>query len=872
MLLWSLVGWPLPTASALREAIDLRWVSPTLAQQLGATVAWAAWLYIAACITTSLLGQARHTTVSLPLPHSFAGWINATVALLLVGSSVSGRHAAAPITPPVATVAYQAATVTQQTAVPVPTSYEVVPRDTLWDIAEHHLGNPLRWREIWQLNAHQTMSDGTTFTDPNLIRPGWQLAMPGGSARPADHVRPAHPARPQAHHQLPATVPTPAAPADTLGPAPADVLAPPHTVDTQPEAQPASTSERERAPANEHGFTLPVGLGLGAAAAGIVAALARRRRRAIRKRPVGMRLPLPTGDLAAAEHALSNRSNLDAAHAIAGTLRLAAALTPPNNAPVLELLIDNPDGIELQFTGKTDLPEPFVATDAGFRLPCEHIPATYAAADRADPAPALVHLGDDDRGSIYLNLEALGAIALDGDPAARDLLIRRILTSVAGSPWTALTEVRVTDDEHAGSDLLGKAECVTLAEELPRLANLARHTTAEVQRSGSSSLPSLRWTESEAPDGVSLVVASPEQPDIAELIELAQDRRTAVVALLTGPHAEVASIKLTQDAMLLPDHGVIIMPATSPGSHDAVRELLELTDAPYVEMNTDPYIEVHEQAPPSDEGAEIVVRVLGSLEIDGPVPHLSPQMRDIVLYLALHRRGVSLGNMATALWPEALRSEKTLRTACMSSAAPWAGGSALGQGGEWTRRSPPTGRSSRRGPRDRSPTARRLSISFAVNRSPTSKATGPRWRASRLRWKHPSSTSPSTSASNSSRPGTRLQPVRRYGPVCAPAPGRNGSTNWACDLRPIAARSVRSRRCTTSYAPSSSTMTPSPILRPRPPTARCSRSRGGKHTEPPFPHDSHLRQRVPDPVPRRPSGLSAQRGSSADQRTQAGRT
>ena len=649
VLLWSLVGWPLPSASALREGIDLRWVSPTLAQQLGATVAWAAWLYIAACITTSILGQARHTTVSLPLPHSFAGWINATVALVLVGSSVSGRHTAVPISPPVAMVTYQAATVSQQTAAPASTSYEVQPRDTLWDIAEQHLDNPLRWREIWHLNADRTMSDGKTFTDPNLIRPGWQLTMPGSTARPADHVRPAHPVPLPTRDQprVPETL------TDAPTPTQASLPAPSHGAESQ--------SERPQTTASEHGSTLPVGLGLGAAAAGIVATLARRRRRAMGKRPVGMRLPLPTGDLAAAEHALSNSSNLAAAHAIAGTLRLAAAVTPPNAAPVLELLIDNPIGIELQFTGNPDLPEPFVATDAGYRLPREHIPATYAAADRADPAPALVHLGDDDRGSIYLNLEAVGAIALDGDPAARGDLIRRILTSVAGSPWTALTEVRVTDDEHASSDLLGKAERVTLAEELIRLTNLARHTTAEVQRSGSTSLPSLRWTESEAPDGVSLVVTSPDQPDIAELIKLAQDRRTGVVALLTGPHADVASIKLTQDAMLLPDHGVITMPATSPGSHDAVRELLDLTDAPFVEVNAEPYAEVHEQAPPSDEGAEIVVRVLGSLEIDGPVPHLSPQMRDIVVYLALHRRGVSVGNMATALWPEALRSEKTLR-------------------------------------------------------------------------------------------------------------------------------------------------------------------------------------------------------------------
>jgi hypothetical protein len=200
ILLWSLIGWPLPTASALREAIDLRWVSPTLAQQLGATVAWAAWLYIAVCISTSVLSQARHTTVNLPLPHGLGGWINATVALVLVGSSVTGRHAATPISPTVVTVAWHAPAANQHTAVPVPTSYEVLPRDTLWDIAAQHLGSPLRWREIWHLNANQTMSDGTTFTDPSLIRPGWKLTMPGSSMHPTERVPPAHRAPPPTQH------------------------------------------------------------------------------------------------------------------------------------------------------------------------------------------------------------------------------------------------------------------------------------------------------------------------------------------------------------------------------------------------------------------------------------------------------------------------------------------------------------------------------------------------------------------------------------------------------------------------------------------------------------------------------------------------
>jgi nucleoid-associated protein YgaU len=61
--------------------------------------------------------------------------------------------------------------------------YRVRAGDTLWSIASRSLGNPYRWPEIWRANARGSMRGGARFTDPNLIRPGWMLAMPPGHAR-----------------------------------------------------------------------------------------------------------------------------------------------------------------------------------------------------------------------------------------------------------------------------------------------------------------------------------------------------------------------------------------------------------------------------------------------------------------------------------------------------------------------------------------------------------------------------------------------------------------------------------------------------------------------------------------------------------------
>jgi len=58
------------------------------------------------------------------------------------------------------------------------TSYTVVSGDSLWAIAERLLGDGFRWTELWNLNQHRQMSDGRTFTNPNLIYAGWTLDLP----------------------------------------------------------------------------------------------------------------------------------------------------------------------------------------------------------------------------------------------------------------------------------------------------------------------------------------------------------------------------------------------------------------------------------------------------------------------------------------------------------------------------------------------------------------------------------------------------------------------------------------------------------------------------------------------------------------------
>ncbi|MFC5911270.1 BTAD domain-containing putative transcriptional regulator [Streptacidiphilus monticola] len=54
--------------------------------------------------------------------------------------------------------------------------------DTLWDLARRHLGDPLRWPEIYHLNHGRPQPDGGHLSDPDRIYPGWQLLLPSHQA------------------------------------------------------------------------------------------------------------------------------------------------------------------------------------------------------------------------------------------------------------------------------------------------------------------------------------------------------------------------------------------------------------------------------------------------------------------------------------------------------------------------------------------------------------------------------------------------------------------------------------------------------------------------------------------------------------------
>ena len=129
--------------------------------------------------------------------------------------------------------------------------------DSLWEIAERHLGDGRRYHEIYRLNEGRLQPDGRTLHLARLIQPGWRLVMPEDavgipryvadrSAPPAaaNPANPADPAPSSTHTQAPSSTHT-QAPSSTHTQAPTPAQAVP--------SSPATPSTRTAASAQATG-------------------------------------------------------------------------------------------------------------------------------------------------------------------------------------------------------------------------------------------------------------------------------------------------------------------------------------------------------------------------------------------------------------------------------------------------------------------------------------------------------------------------------------------------------------------------------------------------------------------------------------------
>lgn len=467
-------GSPLDPPAALRsrDVLTSQVDDRTLLWVL-AVCAWLVYTHLVACLLVEVLRQTRGSTLQVPLRGLLFGANTTLAAHLIAGLLLTGHPAStggtivepallhsalttpiltatAPSHEPVPTMVSRDALRQPSTQVALPIGKasgglqcRVLPpdgrdHDTLWDIAERHLGDGMRWREVFALNENRLMPDGQRLTKASLIHPGWILTLPPDAisididrvtSSPSTElasVAPTAPASPTAqpgdpHEPQPDTAASGAEKSSTLHDTnqrtdgtPA-ARAAPEVPAAQVPAVPEMGSSEQRSPSrpasgqdaavdstDDHrdgmDAVAPAALGaLALASLGLLGALTRRRKVAARRRPVGIRTQRPGPELLAQEQQIRRDARL--AETTAATVRLALLLAGKHNIGTdLKALWQHPDGsVEVCWTepaAALPAPTPFQTTDTGWLLPADAQRLLYAT--RQAPAAALGDVVDQD--------------------------------------------------------------------------------------------------------------------------------------------------------------------------------------------------------------------------------------------------------------------------------------------------------------------------------------------------------------------------------------------------------------------------------------------------------------------------------------------
>ena len=628
-LLWTLFGppWPdeVPNRDVLFSQLDANAVLSIIS-----VVIWLAWLHFVICLIAEIAAERRGHGLSPRIPlgggsQTLARRLISGVVLLAGTASVTVPVAQAVTTPSLstestisssATGGSQSGGFTREVEPPskvIPTTTgirtnndhngqvvkytEVTPpkgrnHDCLWDIAERHLGDGRRYKEIFELNRGKLQPDGKRLHNPDLIYPGWQVRLPadahgpnvrtvkvdiGSTARTGGtqeleqrsryEARPGQTdvrqeSKPSGERKAPSKAETGSETRwydETEKPSRVPIADPPGTADKPAPADPAGTRPGEQ-PAEPDGAggrtvrpAVPVaetgpgmkelgifGFGATVLAAGLALALRRRRGWSMGPGPNAAENTRHT------ETELRLAADVPTAKFVDNALRQLGALLTRANKPlpgVVAALVDDKALTLVLAPGDGQLtpPPPWQVTSGGNRWVLRR---GYAATeDVAAPAPypALVTVGRNiDGATVLIDVDLAAGIASFGGvtTTARDVAVS-LAVELGTNLWSEGAHVTMVG---FGDDLTVLApDRMTYRSSLDEaLADVRRRADQQARTCESRGYASVTRARLSHPDaelwGPEVVVLSaPPSPDEADqLNRLAADRKRSIGVVVVG--------------------------------------------------------------------------------------------------------------------------------------------------------------------------------------------------------------------------------------------------------------------------------------------------------------------------------------------------
>jgi hypothetical protein len=723
--LLTVLGSPIPHAmpalSLLTHRLDILAILKILS-----VVVWLAWLQLVVCVIAEVRAAVRNTGMPPRVP--LAGGIQpavhrlVTAALLLFSAATALSPAFAhqsPGLPPAATsTPASPAAAGRDTGEPgglgalaggrgqslepvhhrvrrTEKVYVVQPpkgryHESLWEIAQNHLGDGRRYREIFELNAGRLQPDGSRLTIASLIRPGWILRMPRDAHGPSIRVvtlhEDAHGPGGDGSAGTVSTGPTPARPASAGRARPA--TAPPGTTgggEPAPDTPGGVVPAARRAAGPAGTAVYPYELAAAALlAAGVLSALGRRRREQLWHRAFGRQVAVPVrpAPAAAAEMALRLGADEPSARMLDTALRYLSQVLAGQGRPLPTVFAAHVGGYNLDLwvtPADREAPAPWMAVGDGqvWRLPLAVVPGLDPGQVTGAPAPypGLVSIGTDATGRVLVDLDsAQGLIAITGEPHLVQAVQAAMAVELMTNRWSGPVSITLVG---FGADLAELAPGLvtavgTLAEALPALvarAELAEESPAAPTRSPHYLISAVPPSAAEREQLLALAQAG---HGAAAGYAIAGDIAGATWTWeVTGPgRLRAGLLGLDVQAQLLP-----------PEQCAAVVDLFRVAErfegvalgAPLPDAAPAGHLIPGPAAP-------VDITLLGRTCVNAPgmiEPERLGLATELVVFLAIHPGGVHPNVLAAAIWPRGVTRE--VRDAALARAEDWLGTDDIGR-------------------------------------------------------------------------------------------------------------------------------------------------------------------------------------------------